>query len=521
MDKILTAEIKDSAYAKTLKAWQYNRGQILRITGIDLPTAVEVHFSLQETSGDTLVRVGATVDGVTEVKIPDEYLKNSGRTSDYSIYAFIYLTDETSGITKYRIEIPVNARPKPTSPSEDPEVDPDLFRETIVAVNASADRAELALKDTKEIRDKLNVDVSEKVTRPQTAEVGQVLAVKEIDADGKPTEFESKDMTGGGVSEEELKQAVDTALEETLEDAVQVGIEERTPLWTPESAQVGQLLRVKSKNDDGSVVLETVEMPSESVKDVQIDGTSIVGDGGVAEIPLCTDSNTPGLILIDPYATNGGLYRANVKTGLIRIYNATDDMISKRSNRYCPVVPENLDYAVKAAMCDGKGAVWTADEQKAARDRIGIDEYEDVLDVTLEEDSSFSADFEHEYKQLYIYIDQSGVTEKIYAVIYLYPYSYVDGEGKKINTFGNYFPSTSKAFPNVASVWKSYGKVVTRIASVINNQKESTGNQIAYLKVWDTSMLNINGIGDPFKGIYPSGTIFKAGTRIVVKGVRA
>lgn len=174
-----------------------------------------------------------------------------------------------------------------------------------------------------------------------------------------------------------------------------------------------------------------------------------------------------------------------------------------------------------AAMCDGKGATWTADEQASAKDRIGIDEYEDVLDVTLEEDSSFSADFEHEYKQLYIYIDQSGVTEKIYGVIFLYPYSYVDGEGKKINTFGSYYPPTSKLYPNVASVWKSYGKVVTRIASVTNDQKNTTGNQTACLKVWDTSMLNINGIGDSFKGIYPSTTIFKSGTRLVVKGVRA
>ena len=172
-------------------------------------------------------------------------------------------------------------------------------------------------------------------------------------------------------------------------------------------------------------------------------------------------------------------------------------------------------------MCDGKGATWTADEQASAKDRIGIDEYEDVLDVTLEEDSSFSADFEHEYKQLYIYIDQSGVTEKIYAVIYLCPYSYVNSEGKKISTFGSYYPSTSNAFSNVASVWKSYGKVTTRIASVTNDQKNTTGNQTACLKVWDTSMLNINGIGDSFKGIYPSTTIFKSGTRLVVKGVRA
>lgn len=251
--------------------------------------------------------------------------------------------------------------------------------------------------------------------------------------------------------------------------------------------------------------------------DVRIDGKSIVQDG-VAEIPI-SSHDTLGLVYTD---NSAGGYTTGLmnQQGRLKVNTASIDDVNKRRLRK-EIDCSNFDYAVKAAMCDGKGAAWTADEQKAARDRIGIDEYEDVLDMTLEEDSSFSADFEHEYKQLYIYIDQSGVTEKICATIYLYPYSYVDGQGKKINTFDSYFPPTSKAYPNVASVWKSYGKVTTRIASITNDQKNTTGNQTTCLKVWDTSMLNINGIGDPFKGIYLSGTIFKTGTRIVVKGVRA
>lgn len=76
----------------------------------------------------------------------------------------------------------------------------------------------------------------------------------------------------GGVTTEELKKAIDSALEETLEDTVQVSTEERIPLWTPELAEVGQMLRVKQKNDDGSVILETVEIPSELVSDIQITG---------------------------------------------------------------------------------------------------------------------------------------------------------------------------------------------------------------------------------------------------------
>ena len=148
MDNIVSVKL-DSRYASTLGVWQYDYGQVLRITGPELPPAVEVQFSLDEKSGETLSRVGTTVDGVTEVKIPDELLTNSA-TSNYRIYAYIYLTDETSGKTKYEITIPVRARSKPTSPTEDPETDPDLFRETVVAVNASAERAENAASSAME-----------------------------------------------------------------------------------------------------------------------------------------------------------------------------------------------------------------------------------------------------------------------------------------------------------------------------------------------------------------------------------
>ena len=148
MDNIVSVKL-DSRYASTLGVWQYDYGQVLRITGPELPPAVEVQFSLDEKSGETLSRVGTTVDGVTEVKIPDELLTHSA-TSNYRIYAYIYLTDETSGNTKYEITIPVRVRSKPTSPTEDPETDPDLFRETVVAVNASAERAENAASSAME-----------------------------------------------------------------------------------------------------------------------------------------------------------------------------------------------------------------------------------------------------------------------------------------------------------------------------------------------------------------------------------
>ena len=125
--------------------WQWDYGQVLRIQGLDLPIAVEIHFSLRDKGGEAVTRVGTTKDGVTDVVIPDAMLENNGSAVDYFIYAFVYITDETSGQTEYKISMKVKSRPKPEA-YDSPE-DAELFREAIAAVNAAADRAETAEKE--------------------------------------------------------------------------------------------------------------------------------------------------------------------------------------------------------------------------------------------------------------------------------------------------------------------------------------------------------------------------------------
>ena len=119
--------------------YQYNYGQVLRIQGLTLPPAVEVHFSLQNTGGEATTRIGVTKDGVTDVVIPDSFLENGDATQDYEIYAFIYLRNETSGQTEYKITLHITSRPKPEA-FDRPE-DAELFREAIKAVNESAARS--------------------------------------------------------------------------------------------------------------------------------------------------------------------------------------------------------------------------------------------------------------------------------------------------------------------------------------------------------------------------------------------
>ena len=129
----------DTTMANAYGLWQYDYGQVLRIQGLHLPSAVEVHFSLQETGGVAPMRVGVTKDGVTDVVIPDSMLENDGTTSDYDIFAFIYLTDDTSGQTEYKIKLHVKSRPEPEVPGGGE--DPDIFHDAVQAVQKSADKA--------------------------------------------------------------------------------------------------------------------------------------------------------------------------------------------------------------------------------------------------------------------------------------------------------------------------------------------------------------------------------------------
>lgn len=129
----------DTTMANAYGLWQWDYGQILRIQGLKLPSIVQIHFSLQETGGVAITRLGTTKDGVTDVTIPDSMLENSGIIDDYYIYAFIYLTDSASGQTTNEIKIHVKARSEPEVPGGGE--DPDIFHEAVQKVKESADKA--------------------------------------------------------------------------------------------------------------------------------------------------------------------------------------------------------------------------------------------------------------------------------------------------------------------------------------------------------------------------------------------
>lgn len=79
-------------------------------------------------------------------------LKNNGTTQDYAIWVFIYVTDETSGNTVYRIKLYVDSRPAPGEIGEDPD-ESHILDEAVNAVNAAAERAETAEAEARSAAD--------------------------------------------------------------------------------------------------------------------------------------------------------------------------------------------------------------------------------------------------------------------------------------------------------------------------------------------------------------------------------
>lgn len=97
-----------SAATANSSVYQYDHGQILQIRGVELPETYTVDFCCAGDS-ETMPMIG-NADGVS---IPDDFLK-SGK----AINAFIWLSDETHGETRY--EITINVRPRPARGDAEP-----------------------------------------------------------------------------------------------------------------------------------------------------------------------------------------------------------------------------------------------------------------------------------------------------------------------------------------------------------------------------------------------------------------
>lgn len=214
MINITVANFADgSRVTRTNAVYQYDYGQILKFSGLELPSVYEVHFSNQEILGTSKTAIG-TEDGVV---IPDEYL-----LSGEKVYAWIFLhVDNTDGETEYKIIIPVNKRAKPTDTEPTP-VQQDVITQTIALLqdetgraSTSADRAEDAAVRAEEAAASIDEEMIEKAVsdylddHPITVTEQDPTVPSWAKQPNKPT-YTAQEV--GAVSTSGLPDAIDTAL---------------------------------------------------------------------------------------------------------------------------------------------------------------------------------------------------------------------------------------------------------------------------------------------------------------------
>lgn len=143
-------------------------------------------------------------------------------------------------------------------------------------------------------------------------------------------------------------------------------------------------IKLKDTEQDGRITaLE--ERPEPKNVDVQINGTSIVQDG-VANIPKASKNGETGVVSIGEN-WKGLMFNG----GDLCITPAGEANIRNRNGGSMPICASStLDYAIKAALTDGKGAAYTDAEKAVACQRLGAVPtygYEKILDITTQEDA--------------------------------------------------------------------------------------------------------------------------------------
>lgn len=121
---------------------------------------------------------------------------------------------------------------------------------------------------------------------------------------------------------------------------------------------------------DGVVKKLYAPTNTSDVADVKVNNVTVVSNK-VANIPVASDTKY-GVVKID---STRGIYLAS---DIACPYNTKDNIDGRKTtaentaNYFGVITNGTLDYSVKVALCDKKGADWTEDEQKAARERLGI-----------------------------------------------------------------------------------------------------------------------------------------------------
>lgn len=378
---IVTAAFGGSRIVRTRALYQWDYGQVLQFSGLDLPDAYTVHFSNAGVGGTAQTQVG-NADGVD---IPDEYL-----TTGQTVYAWVYLhAGANDGETVYAIIIPVNKRPQPTEDEPTP-VQQGVIDQAIAALNAGVQAAQDAAESVQDMGVEAETlapgseATVEKTVDPETGAVTLEFGIPRGDtgATGPQGPQGERGLTGPtgpqgpqGVQGEQGPQGergltgdtgpagptgptgatgpagtdgfsptititdITGGHRVTITDAdgthsmdVMDGTDGEDGVGVPAGGTTGQVLSKASGTDYDT---EWTTPEAGGVQDVQVNGTSVVTDG-VANVPKASDVAL-GVVGISGGSVYGVRLAADGFTLATR--GADDNQIRTGTQGYCPITP--------------------------------------------------------------------------------------------------------------------------------------------------------------------------------------
>ena len=149
-DNVLKVSLSRFRSNGTEHLYQYDYGQKIQFTDVELPETYEVHFS-NDPADQSITILGDS----TGVAIPDEFLQ----TGD-SIYVWLYLhAHENDGETVFKTVIPVEKRSEPSN-VEPTEVEQDLIAQTLAVLNTAISETRESVAYVNEVADGVGATVN-------------------------------------------------------------------------------------------------------------------------------------------------------------------------------------------------------------------------------------------------------------------------------------------------------------------------------------------------------------------------
>lgn len=159
-----------------------------------------------------------------------------------------------------------------------------------------------------------------------------------------------------------------------------------------EDADAGKFIGPPGPKGDAGVVefIVVAQLPTQDIKNAiylvpakDADGSNLFAeyiyvDGKWEQIGSASvEINLEEFVKKTDYATadNTGVVRIGpglkMAGAILQIYKASDGGINSRASDYNPIVPSNLDYAVRASLTNPKNVTWTDENKSSARETLG------------------------------------------------------------------------------------------------------------------------------------------------------